>query len=54
MNETKKKKQHYIKCSHYIVGASFDSSICFHYFVLLWYVYDLVFGGAGGEFLDTE
>lgn len=45
MNETKKekKKNHYKKCSHYIIGASFDSSICFHYFVLLWYVYDLVF-----------
>lgn len=42
MNET---KNHYKKCSHYIIGASFDSSICFHYFVLLWYVYDLVFWG---------
>lgn len=40
------KQKHYKKCSHYIIGASFDSSICFHYFVLLWYVYDLVFGGG--------
>lgn len=22
------------KCSHYIIGASFDSSICFHYFCI--------------------
>lgn len=40
-----RQKNHYKKCSHYIIGASFDSSICFHYFVLLWYVYDLVFWG---------
>lgn len=55
MNETKKKRktlQKKKKCSHYIIGASFDSSICFHYFVLLWYVYDLVFWET--LMLDTE